>query len=40
MRENDMDTKGSWNKKKLLIEEKLEKKVEENHAGLLLIKAK
>ena len=32
--------KGNWNKKKLLIEEKLEQQAVENHAGLLLIKAK
>jgi hypothetical protein len=32
--------KRNWNKKKLLIEEKLEQQAVENHAGLLLIKAK
>jgi hypothetical protein len=32
--------KRNWNKKKLLIEEKLEQQAIENYAGLLLIKAK
>lgn len=32
--------KRNWNKKKLLIEEKLVQQAVENHAGLLLIKAK